>query len=347
MVGYLFMVVLLELPPEALNLLILFIAFVPIQNFLRRFFVAKKKITYNSLLIDKHFLERPFRTTNPYIYTLKKKCRMLYIPAKYGFLIVMILFIITQFVRSILLCTLGLILMAIMPICAKKYKSAYDELENLYKTEIELMFSEYLPNMFYNAFDGIKEEDYKFANFNDFDLFESEDYIYGQMLKRDFVISEVSTYIRQEDENGKVSYSLEFQGTCGIINIIPPINSFIYLVTPGFGIDINGLKITTDNHKFNNNYDIFTSSEFIATRLLTPAYMEKLLDFREKFGVYVEVKVHYDVVFFRFHTGNLFAPSIFGNNEDKEFAMYFQMVHEIYELMNQTVQILDDLSPYK
>lgn len=346
MVAYLFIVVYFQLPVEALYLLFAFLAFVPLQIFLKKFFVAKKSVTYNSLLVDKNFLERPFKTTNPYIHTLKKRCQLLYIPSKFGFVIAMVLFIITQYISSVILCTIGLILLFSIPIWAKKFKATYEELENLYKTEIELMFSEYLPNMHYNAFDGIKEEDYRFANFNEFDLFESEDYVYGEIEKRNFVISEVSTYIRQEDEHGKVSYVLDFQGTCGIINVIPPINSFIYLVTPGFGLDIHGLKITTDNNKFNDNYDIFTGSEFLATMLLTPSYMQKLLDFRDKFGVYVELKVHYDVIFFRFHTGNLFAPSVFGKNEDKEFAMYFQMIYEIHELMEQTVKILDKLNSY-
>jgi hypothetical protein len=251
-----------------------------------------------------------------------------------------------QFSDSIFLYLLITLLAISIPVFTKLYKYNYETLENLYKTEIELMFQEYIPEMNYNAFDGIREEDYKFADFSKFDLFESEDYIYGITQNRDFSISEVSTYIKHEDENGKVSYTLDFQGTCGIINIMPPINSFIYLIAPGLSISINGLKVTVDNYKFNSNYDIFTNSELATNLLLTPSYMQKLLDFREKFGVYVEIKIHYDVVFFRFHTGNLFAPSIFGKDEDKEFALYFQMIYQIYELMNDTVKVLDKIGTY-
>ena len=337
MVSYLFIVVFFELPPESLSLLFLFLLFVPLQNYIRKNFQSKKSVSYNNILLDKTFLERPFRTNNPQINTLKRQCRILYLPSKFGFVVYMILLIIGEFSRGIItviFLPLAMLIFVLTPFLSKMYKKKYEELENLYKTEIEFMFQEYLPDMNYSPFDGISEDYYRFANFSDFDLFESEDYIYGKMYDRNFVISEVNTFIRNEDDNGKVTYTKEFQGTCGIINIVPPIASFIYLVTPGFGIDISGLKITTDNYEFDKNYDIFTNNELIATRLLTPEFMQKVLDFKKKFGIYVEIKIHYDVVFFRFHTGNLFAPTIFNQqNEDKNFAVYFQLIKNMKELM--------------
>ena len=346
MVGYLVLCMVFDLPSEAFNLFYIFILFIPLQKFMKKFFVSKRTVGYNKTLIDSRFSERPFRTSTPYIHILKRRCRFFFFPAKYGLIMIMICLMSMQFSDSIFLYLLITLLAISIPVFTKLYKYNYETLENLYKTEIELMFQEYIPEMNYYAFDGIREEDYKFADFSKFDLFESEDYIYGTTQNRDFSISEVSTYIKHEDENGKVSYTLDFQGTCGIINIMPPINSFIYLVAPGLSISINGLKVTVDNYKFNSNYDIFTNSELATNLLLTPSYMQKLLDFREKFGVYVEIKIHYDVVFFRFHTGNLFAPSIFGKDEDKEFALYFQMIYQIYELMNDTVKVLDKIGTY-
>lgn len=348
MVSYLFAIVIFELPAEALNLLYVFLLFVPFQALLKKFFVVKRKVSHNNIIMDdQSFLERPYRTNNPYIDILKRNCRLLFIPAKFGFLIGIVLMIIGQFYFNLLFAILALLLVLMSPICAKKYKSKYDELENLYKTEIEYMFQEYLPDLHYSPFEGISESEYKFADFNHFDLFESEDYIYGKMLNRTFVISEVTTYYKVEDKNNKVEYVQNFQGTCGIINVFPPIPSFIYLVTPGFGIDVNGFKITTDNYEFNNNYDIFTNNELLATRLLTPTYMQKITDFRKKFGVYLELKVHYDVVFFRFHTGNLFAPNIFNQKEeDKNFAIYYQMILRMKEIMEETVKVLDSFSSY-
>ena len=123
----------------------------------------------------------------------------MYIPAKFGLLFTMIFLIIgeiTDAASNIIFVVLGLILVFSIPALSKMYKKKYEELENLYKTEIEFMFQEYLPDMHYSPFEGISEDNYRFANFSDFDLFESEDYIYGKMDDRNFIISEVSTYIR-------------------------------------------------------------------------------------------------------------------------------------------------------
>lgn len=351
MVLYLFIIVIFNFPPESIYVFFLFLLFVPLQSYIKKNFQNKKRVNYNNILLDEVFLDRPYRTNNPQIDALKKQCRMLYIPSRFGFVFYMLFIIAYRHVYSefkIIFIIFASIIFFFIPILSKLYKKKYDELENLYKTEIEFMFQNYLPDMNYSPFEGISEENYRFANFSEFDLFESEDYIYGKMHNRNYVISEVCTYIRHEDENGKVSYTQEFQGTCGIINIVPPIASFIYIVTPDFGVDVNGFKITTDNYEFNNNYDIFTNNELIATMLLTPKFMQKILDFRKKLGIYVEVKIHYDVVFFRFHTGNLFAPTIWNqNNEDKNFAMYFQLIKNMKELMSDAVKILDELSPYK
>ena len=318
---------------------------------LKRIFVVKKKVNYREFNFDNDFLDRPFKPQDSYTTVLKNKCRLFYILSIIGSLVAVVLFVVVNWflgsgVVKLILMLLFIVLMACIPLWSKLYKSYFEQLENQYKLEIEYMFMNYLPALTYSPFSGISESDYRFASFEPFDLFESEDYIHGRTLDRNFVISEVTTYVRHEDEDGKVSYSVNFQGTCGIINIVPPINSFIYLVTPGFVLDIGGFKIDTDNYEFNANYDVFTNNEFLSLQLLTPNYMNKILDFRKKFGVYVEVKVHYDVVFFRFHTGNLFAPTLFNQeNENKNFAYYFQLIKEIEELMKETVTVLDKLSP--
>lgn len=329
-----------------------FIFFAAFSNILKKFFVVKKKVNYKEFNFDNDFLDRPFKPVDSHTIYLKNKCRIYYILSMFGIVIGIGLVVIANFLLEdgllkFIITIILLFLMLLVPLWRKYYKAYYEKLENQYKTEIECMFLYYLPSLTYSPFTGISESDYRFASFEHFDLFESEDQIYGRLTDRNFVISEVTTYLRHEDDNGNVSYSVNFQGTCGIINILPPINSFIYLVTPGFGLDIGGFKVDTDNYEFNANYDIFTNNEFLSLQLLTPSYMNKILDFRKKFGVYVEVKVHYDVVFFRFHTCNLFAPTLFNQkNENKNFAYYFQLIKEIEELMKETVEVLDKLSPF-
>lgn len=350
MVIALVILVLLNMPTLFSIALYGFLFFAAFSNIFKKFFVVKKKVNYRDFNFDNDFLDRPFKPHDSYTTSLKNRCRFYYILLVGSVILAIGLFIIANYLLSYgmlqsILLLVGCLLIILIPVWKRYYNAYFEHLENQYKLEIEYMFLSYLPSLNYSPFSGISESDYKFASFEPFDLFESEDQIHGRLTDRDFVISEVTTYLRHEDEDGKVSYSVNFQGTCGIINIMPPINSFIYLVTPGFVLDIGGFKIDTDNYEFNANYDIFTNNEFLSLQLLTPSYMNKILDFRKKFGVYVEVKVHYDVVFFRFHTGNLFAPTLFNQkNENKNFAYYFQLIQEIEELMKDTVEVLDKLS---
>lgn len=234
---------------------------------------------------------------------------------------------------------IGIFIMAICPsMVKKKYNKIYKEevLKKIIKEDNNIL--EYYPDS------GMDIEDYKFAKFEKFDKYESEDLLIGQINGLKYSLADVHTYRRDEDSDGSSTYVTLFNGSVARLETNKNLNSFIYILNNQIKLFNNEYFISIDNENFEKMYDVYSDNAILAMRLLTPDITTSILNLTNKTGIYTEIKLYNNLIYFRFYTGNLFEANIL--NSEKEavnIAYYFKILKGINEIMQNILNAIDEV----
>ena len=240
---------------------------------------------------------------------------------------------INSYVPLLIICGLLLILVIINLIYGNSYKN------DIVKKAIE----SYDPNLRYFPHKGISREKYRFANFEIFDRYYSEDLIEGTILNQPFVMSDVRTSNVSHDENRRETTI--FEGSVAYVNLNKNINCFIYIIDNKLKIFNNDYHMTIDNETFEKKYDVYSDNQVLAMRILTPSVTNSIIDLEKKTGIYTEIKIYHDIVYFRFYTDNMFQPIIFNVGlEAKNLALSIQLLMGIKDIISNILTAMMEVT---
>lgn len=232
------------------------------------------------------------------------------------------------------LAIVGVIILIISIFMAAKYNGNY---ARYYKQHvIKLALQDYDKNLVYSPDQGISSEEYRYAHFESYDRYHSEDKITGNLDGLPFVISDVHTEDRREDSDGDTYYVTLFNGPVAILTLEKPTNIQVSIIDNSLKLFSGDTYLEMDNPEFEEFYDVYSNDKIKAMRFLTPSVTNKILDLRNKYDVHFEIKLLDQLVYFRFHIGELFVPnSSDTRKEAMDIALYFEILNGIKEVMKE------------
>ena len=97
--------------------------------------------------------------------------------------------------------------------------------------------------------------------------------------------------------------------------------------------------IEIDNPEFEKYFDVSTTDRIAAMKILTPAVTSKLLELKNNFGFFFEMRILNNVIIFRFMADNLFEPNPLDiRKEAIGIARYFEIINGIKEVMHEVLE---------
>ncbi len=219
------------------------------------------------------------------------------------------------------------------------------------KCVIEGLVKAYNENLSFDPTIGISQSEYLMADFDrTFNEYTSEDRIYGRLNTGDsFQLAEVTTcqVTRRVDEQGReqVDRTETFRGMFGVVYL----NKNSTMNVGVFGDSVmrrySHNRVEVDSSEFEKLFDLVTDDKVSAMRIFTSDLIERYIDIRRgnRFGL--EVKIHWDRVYFRFRCGEMFEPPVFvsGLKRDHLRAFYNQIYYPL-ELLDKTVEHVNEIN---
>lgn len=181
----------------------------------------------------------------------------------------------------------------------------------------------YNPKLNYNSDFGFKENDYKKSNLPEkFDEFKSRDSIYGKISEYiDFKLAYIITYRKERvfvDDVEKIERIETFKGMFGACRISKNINSELIIDLNDFKRKYSLNRVELESLDFEKSFDCFSNNKIKALQILTPDVIEKINELCSRFKNSFQLRIHNNMIFFRFSLEDLFAPPKFKNPLDKE-----------------------------
>ena len=239
----------------------------------------------------------------------------------------------------IIICAFGVVNLSKAAKIANEYEQHYKL--NIMKKAIK----EYNPKLEYFPNGSILEPFYRQAHFENYDRYHSEDKIIGTINNNEFVMADVHVQDKRKDSDGNTYYVTLFRGPVAIVTLPEYVNLNLSIVNNKLTKQYDyAPKIEIDNSIFEDVYDIFSNNQITAMRILTPAITNKILDLYRKYDFKFEVKIQNNLLFFRFHCGQLFVPNI-KDIEDEviNIAQYFEILKGIEEMMTEFIKSIEFL----
>lgn len=146
-------------------------------------------------------------------------------------------------------------------------------------------------------------------NKSSIDRYRGEDYIYGQIGNTSITFSEVHAEDKRKDSKGNTKYVTIFRGLFFEVDFHKPFAGSVY-VTRNAGIfsskpNNNGErleKINLENPAFQERYLVRASDQILARFILTPLFMERLLEFEQTTGHSVRFSFRDGKMYLAIHT---------------------------------------------
>ena len=314
--------------------IVLFVLFACIFMFLKR----RKKVVIDYSLLNEQTIQvyKNIILKNKKLTTIRLISIILLILGIVGTAIFLIYYVrhhVDSYVLFLIILGITMFVSLINVVYNKSYKN------DIVKKAIE----SYDPNLCYSPRKGISRERYQFANFERFDKFRSEDLIEGTILNQAFVMSDVRTSNVSNDEDRRETKI--FEGSVSYVNLNKNINCFIYIIDNKLKLFNNDYHMTIDNEAFEKKYDVYSDNQVLAMRILTPSVTNSILDLEKKTGIYTEIKIYHDIVYFRFYTGDIFHPIIFNASlEAKNLAFSIQLLMSIKDIMSNILTAMMEVT---
>lgn len=231
---------------------------------------------------------------------------------------------------------MGIVLMCINYKKLKQYAKAY-------KKEIISRFIELVNNkLVYKGEDfekGKIQYEYKNAEFDNsrYNRFLADDYIEGPLDYWIFTKMADIGVMYDTDEDTKIRFLGIFALTTGNKDI----RTCIKILNKSIKSEN---RVEMDSEEFEKYFNVYAENKILTMRILTPDIMEYLTDFRNKFKMNYEIVFRDSTIYFRFFTGDMFEPKVFGSSMDKELLLtYYNIFNFIVEITKKINDVLQEI----
>ena len=103
-------------------------------------------------------------------------------------------------------------------------------------------------------------------------------------------------------------------------------------------------KLKMDNSVFMDNFVVETNEKVLAARILTSDVMTMFLDYKNKFGIDLDMAIKDGTLYFLFYTGDLFEPNVFKDSMDRESLLVdYSTLKMTIEFMQKMGTIVTEL----
>jgi len=100
-------------------------------------------------------------------------------------------------------------------------------------------------------------------------------------------------------------------------------------------------KLEMDSQNFEKYFNVYTNSKVAAMQMLTSEIMEILTEFRNAFGVELEIVIKDNHIYIRFHTGHMFEAKLLrGSINKNDILRYYgvlKMITTVTKKMNEII----------
>lgn len=146
----------------------------------------------------------------------------------------------------------------------------------------------------YSQDDGIPEKVFNEAGFiKNYTAYQSNNFIFGKLNGKDFIMSDVVVKNRISTSQ-KNETSVLFNGVFGITDF-PNQNNIEMIIGPDLKnkflnnisedlkkiLGINKKIVKLENHEFERYFEVYCEDQIAARKIITPIFMEKMVDFRK------------------------------------------------------------------
>lgn len=194
------------------------------------------------------------------------------------------------------------------------------------KQIIEKVLNDTASNITYYANGGLSRDDYMFANFEKFGKYKTSDLIKGHIEHIQYELSSVTTYqdMGYADNMYYITPKI-FEGVVVKLNLNYNFDYFVYVVSNKKRYDNNYL-VLTDNDDFNKKYHIFSSNKEIVNKIFNEEIVSYILNLEKSTGIYFELKLSNDILYFRFFVGKLFIPNILSLKKEALSIIKYKLI---------------------
>ncbi len=199
------------------------------------------------------------------------------------------------------------------------------------------------PECEYIWYRGMDRYEYRKGEWESFDLYDSEDQIIAPIeiagyedVKSELVMSEVHTQNEHTDSDGDTHRTTLFHGLAGYIKL--PKNIGTYIKVKRDAIKFFGgskQRLNMDMSEFEKIFDVEAGDKIKAMQILTADVMTEMINMIQTTKVKFEFYINHDMMYVRFHTGELFEPSIFGK------SMQFDMLKKYVDITENVIKIAE------
>lgn len=200
----------------------------------------------------------------------------------------------------------------------------------------------------FNPLQGISRYEYKEAGYkDDIDRYYSEDLVTAKIIGNDGVkvnikFAEVHTESEHTDSDGDRTYTTEFRGLAGQVDLNKNINNEIYIRKNWSVSSFNKNKIKMDMSEFEKIFDVEGTDKILTLRILTSEIMTEMIDLYNKYKYRFEIHIINNKIYMRIATGAVFEPNIFKKAIDYKTVERYYLI--LQAAMNISKHIYDTVN---
>lgn len=195
---------------------------------------------------------------------------------------------------------------------------------------------------YHNNGDDYLAKNYLDAKFDDieYNTFYTHDYIEG--ITKDHVSLDLCNFSLQDRNENDELLKTKYSGIFSFTMLDKSINNEVIIKKNRFLIKRRSKLVNLDSFEFEKYFDVYSSSNIIATEILTHDVMEDLVSFYKKYKIRFEIIIKNRKIHIRFDTGIMFAPNIFKkSNNLKTLWVYYNILNFVISLtikLNKTLK---------
>lgn len=226
------------------------------------------------------------------------------------------------------------------------FSSKQDIYRSLFKRQVIVPLIKFIsPNLEYDPNDGITRLQFVTSGLYGLaDDYSSEDMVRGLIGNTRISFCEILASQGRGNNNTKVfegiffiaDFNKEFNGK----TIIYPITSRLDQLNKKLHAFIHSEKLVRlENIEFGNNFEVYSNDQVEARYIITPAFMEKLLEVEKKFNSNITISFVQTFICIGIPLNkNLFEPQAFKSVDNSDY------IEEYYHYLQMAIGIVNDLN---
>lgn len=194
-------------------------------------------------------------------------------------------------------------------------------------------------------------DEYETANFGllEHNVYECIDKIEGNTEVGYLELAELNLGYNTIMENGKTRYVNVFKGFFGRIEL--GVDEWFKLKISSVGVksragilEVGTDKIKLDSKEFMDNFVVQTNDKMLAMRILTSEILTELFDYRDAYGLALDVSIKNGNIYFLFYTGDILEPDEMKDSMNKDVMLKdYATIKIITDLMQKMSAVVKEV----